>query len=160
MVHPLDAVFAKFITDFLTMFVTGVVLFSGIILHYGLPVSIDLVRVFGGFVMMGLLGLGFGSLNCVIQGFWPTWRHVWSVLTKPLFIMSGIFYTFETLPVQAQAVLWYNPLFHVIGIIRSGLFSGYHPAYVSPLYVLGLSATLFLVGAFLARRHRIRLIER
>ncbi len=109
---------------------------------------------------MGLVGLGVGTLNCVIQGFWPTWRHVWNVLTKPLFILSGMFYTFESLPPQAQAVLWYNPLLHAIGLIRSGLFSGYKPIYISPLYVLGIAGTCFVIGAYLVRRHRSFLLER
>ena len=60
-VQPLDAVFAKFITDFLTMFVIGVLLYATIILWYGLPVSLDVAAIFNGFLLMGLLGLGFGT---------------------------------------------------------------------------------------------------
>jgi capsular polysaccharide transport system permease protein len=159
-VRPLDAVLAKFLTDFLTMFVIGVLLYSGIFLYYRLPLNLDVVAIFNGFLLMGLIGLGFGTLNCVIHGFWPTWRHIWNVLTKPLFILSGMFYLFESLPPQAQAILWYNPLFHSVGMMRSGFYSGYEPTFVSPLYVIGLSATCFLVGAYLLRRHRSRLLER
>ena len=70
-------------------------LYTGIILYYDLPVTLDLAAIFNGFLLMGLLGLGFGTLNCVIFRFWPTWRHIWNVLTKPLFLISGMFYTFE-----------------------------------------------------------------
>ena len=94
-VQPLDAVFAKFITDFLTMSVVGVLLYASIIVGYGLHVSLNPAAIFNGFLLMGLLGLGFGTMNCVIQGFWPTWRHIWSVLTKPLFFISGPFYTYD-----------------------------------------------------------------
>ena len=83
-VNPLDAVIAKFVTDFLTMFLTGVLVYTFIILHHGLVVSLDLARIFNGFLLMGLVGLGFGTVNCVIYGFWPTWRHIWNVLTEPL----------------------------------------------------------------------------
>lgn len=159
-VRPLDAVFAKFITDFLTMFVVGVALLSALILWYNLPVSLDYALIFNGFLLMGLLGLGIGTLNCVIQGFWPTWRHVWSVLTKPLFFISGMFFTYESLPAQGQQVLWYNPLFHGVGMVRAGLYSGYDPAYISPLYVLGIAGSCFVVGAYLVQRHRRRLLER
>jgi capsular polysaccharide transport system permease protein len=159
-VRPLDAVLAKFITDFMTMFIIGVVFYTGIILYFGLAVTLDLVAIFNGFLLMGLLGLGLGTLNCVLYGFWPTWRHIWNVLTKPLFIISGMFYTFETLPPQAQAILWYNPIIHVIGLIRSGFYPGYDAAYVAPLYVLGIALSFFLIGAYLLRRHRITLLER
>ena len=159
-VQPIDAVIAKFFTDFLTMFVVGVLLFSGIIFYYGLPLHVDLAAAFNGFLLMGLLGLGIGTLNCVIFGFWPTWRNIWNVATKPLFIMSGMFYTFESLPPQAQAILWWNPLFHMVGMVRGGFYPGYEPLYVTPLYVLGIAGSTFVVGAYLLRRHASALLER
>jgi capsular polysaccharide transport system permease protein len=158
-VGPLDAVMAKFIVDFMTMLITGLLLFSAIILYYDLPLSLDVVAIFNGFLLMGLLGLGFGTLNCVIFRFWPTWRHIWNVLTKPLFLVSCMFYTFESLPPQAQRLMWYNPLCHGIGMVRSGFYSGYDALYVSPLYVLGVALSSFLVGAYLLRRHRTALLE-
>lgn len=158
-VRPLDAVLAKFITDFLTMFVVGVLLFTGIILHQDLPVHVDAAAVFDGFLMMGLLGLGIGTLNCVLFGFWPTWRNIWNVLTKPLFILSGMFYTFESLPPEAQAIMWYNPLIHCIGLVRDGFYGGYEALYVTPLYVLGIAGTSFALGAYLLRRHAGTLLE-
>lgn len=159
-VQPLDAVFAKFITDFLTMFVIGVILFSAIILWNGLPVSLDVAAIFNGYLLMGLLGLGFGTMNCVIHGFWPTWRHIWNVLTKPLFFVSGMFYTFELMPPKAQAWLWWNPLIHGVGLMRSGLYSSYDPDYINVAYVLVVALSLFVVGAYLLRRHGTRLLER
>lgn len=159
-VSPLDAVLAKFITDFLTMFVVGVLLYTSIILWYGLQVSLNFALIFNGFLLMGLIGLGIGTLNCVLFGFWPTWRNIWTVLTKPLFILSGMFYTFESMPREAQGILWYNPLIHAIGLIRSGFYSSYEPTYVAPLYVLGLAAGTFLLGAYLLRRHASALLER
>jgi capsular polysaccharide transport system permease protein len=159
-VQPLDAVFAKFLTSFVTLFVVGVLLYTGIILFYQLPVALDLGRIFAGFLLMGLLGLGLGTLNCVLFGFWPTWRNVWNVLTRPLFIASGMFYTFDSLPPQAQAVLWYNPLIHAVGLMRSGFYGAYDASYVQPLYVLGLAGGLFVVGAFLLRRHAVALLEK
>ena len=159
-VRPLDAVFAKFVTDFLTMFVVGLLLFTWIIRSQGVPVNLDLAAIFNGFLLMGLLALGIGTLNCVLFSFWPTWRNVWGVMTKPLFIMSGMFYTFEAMPRQLQGVLWYNPLLHCIAYVRSGFYGGYDPTYVSPLYVLGVSGTTFLLGAYLLRRHASALIEK
>jgi capsular polysaccharide transport system permease protein len=159
-VSPLDAVFAKFLTELLTMFVVGVLLYTGIIVYYGLPVSLDLTAIFTAFLLMGLLGLGFGTMNCVLQGFWPTWRNVWNVVTKPLFILSGMFYLYESLPREAQAILWYNPLLQSVGLMRSGFYSAYDPDYVSLPYVLGLALGIFVVSAYLLRRHRIVLLER
>lgn len=158
-VRPLDAVLAKFVTDFLTMFIVGLLLFVGIIRYNALPVNLDLAAIFNGFLMMGLLGLGIGTLNCVLFGFWPTWKNIWNVLTKPLFILSGMFYLYESMPRQLQEILWYNPLLHCIGLVRSGFYGGYEALYVAPGYVLVLAGTSFLVGAYLLRRHTSVLLE-
>ena len=82
-----------------------------------------------------LLGLGVGTLNCVLFGFFPTWKNVWGVLTRPLFLVSGVFFTFDTVPPAFQEVLWYNPLAHVIGVMRSGFYGTYEAHYVSYPYV-------------------------
>lgn len=158
-VRPLDAVLAKFITDVLTMFVVGLLLYAGIIFWFALPVHLDPAAAFNGFLLMGLLGLGIGTLNCVLFGFFPTWKNVWNVLTKPLFIMSGMFYTFESLPTQVQAIMWYNPLIHAVGLSRAGFYAGYDPHYVSPLYVLAIAGSTFVLGAYLLRRHASALLE-
>ena len=159
-VRPLDAVFAKFITDFLTLFIVGVLLYVGLIRYYALPVNLDLAAIFNGFLMMGLLGLGIGTLNCVLFGFWPTWRNIWNVLTKPLFILSGMFYIFETMPPRLQEILWYNPLIHCIGLLRSGFYAGYHPLYVESALRAGSRRHDLLMGVYLLRRHASALLER
>ena len=90
--------------------------------------------------LAAVLGLGVGTLNCVLFGFFPTWKNVWAVLTRPLFILSGVFYVYETVPAKFQAVLWWNPLVHVIAVMRAGFYGTYHPQFVSYPYVLGIGA--------------------
>lgn len=158
-VTALDTVFAKFVLDTLTMFVVAMLLFSGIILAYGVEVHFDPAAAALSFGLAALLGLGIGTMNCVLVGFFPTWQNFWSVLTRPLLIMSGLFYTFQSLPVQAQAVLWYNPLIHVVGLMRAGFYGTYEASYASPAYVLAIALSLFVVGAYLLRRHSSSLIE-
>ena len=87
--------------------------------------------------MAALLGLGVGTLNCVLIGFFPTWKNVWGVVTRPLFLVSGIFYTYDSVPAAFQHVLWYNPLVHVVGMMRSGFYGVYRDEYISVPYVLG-----------------------
>ena len=58
-----------------------------------------------------------------------------------------------------KTVLWYNPIAHVIGEMRSGFYGGYPADYVSYTYVLGIALTLFVIGAYLLRRHTSFLIE-
>ena len=158
-VSVLDAIFAKFVLNFMTVTLVGLLLFWGIITFQGLHVTLDPAMLVLGTVMASAIGLGVGALNCVLFGFFPTWKNVWAVLTRPLFIVSGIFFTFESAPKAFQEVLWFNPITHAIAVMRSGIFGIYDPQFVSLPYVFGLSGGLFVVGAWLARRHAGYLID-
>jgi capsular polysaccharide transport system permease protein len=158
-VSVLDAVLAKFALNFLTVFLVAIALYAGIILGAGLYVVLDFGQIVLAFLLASLLGLGVGTLNCVLFGFFPTWKNIWSVLTRPLFIVSGIIFTYESVPENFQAVLWWNPLVHVIGVMRAGFFGTYHPEFVSLPYVLGVTLVTFVTGGYLMRRHASYLIE-
>lgn len=158
-VSTLDAVLAKFVLNFLTIFVVALVLFGGIILLGDIAVNLDLGAAAAAFGLAALLGLGVGTLNCVLNGFFLTWRNIWSVLTRPLFFLSGIFFTYESVPPEFQTYLWYNPLIHIIGLMRAGFYGTYDPYYVSYSYVLGIAGGTFVIGAYLLRRHSSFLIE-
>jgi capsular polysaccharide transport system permease protein len=158
-VTALDAVFAKVVLNFLTIFLIATILVAGTIIGFGLHVNLDLAHVALALLMAAALGIGVGTMNCVLFGFFPTWKNVWSVLNKPLFIVSGIFFLYESVPRSFQEVLWWNPLVHVIAVMRQGFYGTYQPQFVSYSYVLGLALTLFVVGAYLLRRHQSSLIE-
>ena len=63
------------------------------------------------------------------------------------------------MPPEFQVYLWYNPLVHVIGLMRAGFYGTYDPYYVSYAYVLGISLGSFVIGGYLLRRHSSFLIE-
>ena len=56
-------------------------------------------------------------------------------------------------------MLWYNPMLTIIGEMRAGFYGGYPADYVSYTYVFGIALTLFVIGAYLLRRHASFLIE-
>jgi capsular polysaccharide transport system permease protein len=158
-VTVLDAVFAKFALNFMTVLLIALALVGGILIVVQPYVTLDLGAVALAFLLAALFGLGVGTMNCVLFGFFPTWSNIWSVLTRPLFILSGIFFTFESVPAEFQAILWWNPLVHVISIMRSGFYGFYDPMFVSIPYVLGIALFLFVTGAYLLRRHASYLLE-
>jgi capsular polysaccharide transport system permease protein len=158
-VTPLDTVLAGALLELLTMSVVAAVLFTGIILVDDVVVNFEPIRVVRAFAMASCLGLGVGTLNCVLFGFFPTWKNVWGVLNRPLYLISGIFFTFDSAPPAMQEVLWYNPIAQIIGEMRAGFYGAYRADYVSDLYVFGVALSLFVVGAYLLRRHASFLIE-
>ena len=155
----LDAVLAKFLLNMLTQLTVAVVLFVGIAAVFRPLINLDLAAVARALALAAVLGLGIGTLNCVLFGFFPTWKNVWGVLTRPLFILSGVFFIYESVPPEFQAVLWWNPLVHVIAVMRSGFYGTYHPQFVSYPYVLVIGLATFVLGAYLLRRHASFLLE-
>ena len=158
-VTPLDAVLANFLLSVLTMLVVATILFTAIIAVQDVHVNFDPPRVALAMGMAAVLGLGVGTLNCVLIGFFPTWKNLWAVLTRPMFLVSGIFFTYDSVPTAFQHVLWYNPLVHVVGVMRSGFYGVYRDEYVSVPYVMGFAMVTFVIGAWLLRRHASHLIE-
>jgi capsular polysaccharide transport system permease protein len=158
-VTVLDAVFAAFILVLLTQLVVAALLFVGIVQIADVDINLDLGAIAVAFGLAAALGLGIGTLNCVLFGFFPTWKNVWSVLTRPLFLLSGVIFTYESVPVQFQHILWWNPLIHVTALMRSGFYGTYDPTFVSYPFVLGVGLVSFVIGAYLLRRHAAWLIE-
>jgi capsular polysaccharide transport system permease protein len=107
-----------------------------------------------------LLGLGVGVMNCALMGLFPLWEVIWSILTRPLFIASGIFFLYDTLPPLAQDVLWYNPLIHITGLMRTGFYATYTAAYVSHIYVLAVALGLLAMGLILMGRYHREILNR
>ena len=117
-----DALLARFLLNSLTSILISILLFSGILAVVDSRATLNLPPIVAAFGLSMLLGLGVGTLNCALSGLFPLWEVAWSIFTRPLFIASGIFYLFETLPQLAQDILWYNPLIHILGLMRTGFF--------------------------------------
>ena len=158
-VSPLDAIFGKFIIEFMTMLIVGVLLTGGITDLLPASDSLDPLSALAGFTLAGMIGLGTGTINCVLFGLFPTWRHVWSVLTRPLFVLSGAFFIVEAMSRSRCATVLFNPLVHAIALVRKGFYASYDPYYVSYPYVLGIRSSLFTIGAYLLRRYDSWLLD-
>lgn len=159
MVTPLDAVIARTILSVITVILIVMIVFFGTYLIVGEPSRIDMAPLILSFTLSAMLGTGIGTLNAVIFTFIPVWTSIWKIINRPLFIISGIFYTFESMPTEVQELLWWNPLVHVIGLCRVAMFSIYDGHYISIGYVLAISFGTFIPGAYLLQRHKTRMLE-
>lgn len=148
----LDAVLARFLLAALTEFMVAFIVFAGILAVFDARVIPDYPLILEAMALALFLGLGVGTMNCWLMTRFQIWQRVWAVLTRPLFLVSGIFFLFETVPEAIRNLLWFNPLVHVIGLMRRGFYTGYEALWLSRLYVLGVAGVLFAVGIMLLRR--------
>lgn len=156
----IDAVLARFIVNMMTEIMVAGIVFGGILLFFDTRVIIHVPTIAGALLLSGLLALGVGTLNCYLFMRFLILERVWSIITRPLVLASCIFYVFDFLPKVIRDILWYNPLVHIVGLMRHGFYSTYDAAYVSVLYVVGLSASLLVLGLILLRKNQYSLLQK
>ena len=155
-----DAVLARFLLNSLTSILVSAILLTGILTVTETQTALSLPPIVTAMALAMILGLGVGVLNCVLIGLFPLWELTWSIITRPLFIASGIFFLYDTMPPLAQEILWYNPLVHITGLMRTGFYPTYTAAYVNEFYVLGISLVLLAMGLILMGRYHRDILNR
>nr|WP_261332573.1 ABC transporter permease [Mameliella sediminis] len=156
----LDAILARFLLNMMTQILVSYLLIGAILLFTETRVVMDGTVIARAYALTGMLALGVGSFNCFMLLRFPLYQQFWSVLTRPLFLISCIFFLYDTIPDPYHDWLWYNPLIHVIGLMRSGVYPNYNAPYVSELYVLGFSLVSLVLGLLFLRRHHKNALER
>lgn len=148
-----DAILARFFLQVLIHSMVFVVVMAGILILFETRALIHLPSILLSLSMAASLGLGLGVLNAYLFPSFPIYKSIWGIVTTPLFIMSTILYAYEDLPQIGQDLLWYNPLVHIVGIMRRGFYGIYDASWASPAYVFGLAAVLALMGFVLLGRY-------
>ncbi len=155
-----DALLARFLLNSVTQILVGAILIFGILALEDAHAVFYAPPVLEALGLAMLMALGVGTVNCVLIGLFPIWDTVWSIITRPLFLASGVLFIYEDLPVTAQKILWYNPLMHITGLLRTGIFPTYSADYVSPLYVVTIALTLLTLGLILMGRYHRDVLNR
>jgi capsular polysaccharide transport system permease protein len=155
-----DALLARLLLNSLTGIVVAALLFFGIMTVIEHRAVLDLPPVVLAFALAILFGFAVGAINAVLMGLYPLWDVAWSIITRPLFIASGVLFIYEDLPRIAQDILWYNPLMHITGLLRTGFYPSYEAAYVNFPYVIGCSLVLLALGLVLMGRFHRDILNR
>ncbi len=155
----IDAVIARAALAALTGAAVFVIIIIGIFAVFHPRTAIEIGPILTGFAICILVGLGVGMTNCWLIARYPVWQQLWSIVSRPLFLASGLFYIYEDLSRGAQEVLWWNPLFHATSIVRSGFYPTYDAAWASPAYALGWGMTTTALGLALLRVGHAEVLE-
>lgn len=102
--------------------------------------SLDMFLCIVSIVYVGIAGAFFSSSMTRLT---PLWGTIWSYMGRPLWYLSGIFFTLSTLPHNARRYMTFNPLAHMIEWWRSASLSQFESTAYSPTFVI-VSATIVL----------------
>ncbi|MCR8550909.1 ABC transporter permease [Salipiger sp. P9] len=155
-----DAILARLILDVITKLLVGYIVLGGIMIVLETRTTPDLPIILQSYALMIMLGLGIGTLNCYLFSRFPLYHKGWSIVTRPLFIISGVIFLFDDVPLPFRDYLWYNPLVHPIGLMRRGFYPTYDAPYVSLLYPSLVAIISLTLGLMLLRRYHRDLLSR
>ncbi|MFN3971083.1 MAG: ABC transporter permease [Gemmobacter sp.] len=155
----IDVIAARFLLASMTKLIIYSIVMMGILLIYDINPLFKYDYLLLGLCMALLMGLSVGVLNCTLFHFFPIWDRVWSLISRPLLILSGVIILPESVPLPYREWLSWNPLVHIIATVRMGIYATYQPGYVSVVYVLGICAILLPTALFLMRRYWRMLID-
>jgi capsular polysaccharide transport system permease protein len=157
-VLPVDLALARALLELVTH--TGVFL-ALMTLHavFARKLAVDQpLLVLAGLGLAGLLGTGLGLIFCGLAQLSSVVERIRGPLLRPLFWVSGIFFTAASLPETVRQGFLWNPVLHCTELVRGGWFAAYD-AHVEVGYVLHWTLYLALAGLLLERlvRQRIEL---
>lgn len=156
-VKPNDVIFARFILETVTMLIVVLVFFAGLQLAARYEVVISFSAFTAALAATVFLALGVGMFNAVVSVLYPLWGRLFGLMRLPIFLLSGIFYVPKQMPVNAQAVLEWNPVLHCVEWLRTASYLSYDPL-LDRGYVMWFAATAFTLGFALERAYRYRLL--
>ncbi len=157
LVRPLDLVVARILLELATQVVVFIVMIAGIAMYRGGLEFHDLLTTMVGLLLASALGGSLGLTLCGLTAFSPSVERIQGPLLRPLFWVSGLFYPATALPLNLKHLSGYNPVLHVVEMVREGWLPGYAAYQTSVSYVLAWILTLTFVGLALERVARRRL---
>lgn len=156
----LDAILARFLLNALTFSTVFCIVISGVLIFDETRTVISIQPILIGLIICALMGLGVGMMNCLLIGLFPVWDVIWKILTRPMFIGSGVIFIYEDMPSTVQNILWWNPILHATGLVRTGFYPNYYASYTSLVYCFAVSMILIAFGLLLLWRNHGKIINR
>ncbi len=156
-VQPLDLVLARSVLEAATFVAVFMLLLGGhALLEQRLVIDSPLTTI-AGMAMASLLGTTMGLIFCGLGQISTAPERARGPMMRPLFWISGIFFTAETLPAEARQAMLLNPLLHATEMVRDGWFVSYHDRHIDVPYVMSWILVMALIGLLLERTVRRRI---
>lgn len=149
----LDALIARFLVAVMTKLVIFALVLTAIIELYGLNPYFSYGHIAKALLMAMGLGMAIGTVNCLLFAFLPLYDRIWAMVTRPLILFSAVIFLFESVPLPYRDWLWWNPIIHMVGAMRAGLYPTYNDDYVSVTYIIVLIAIFLPTALFFMRRY-------
>ena len=117
-VKPMDTVIARTIVETGLYAIVFLTLSLGIFYLAEEVILNDFPLMVISFVLLSLTAFGFGLLLMVLGHKYPPLKNFLPVITRPLWFISGVFFSIRSLPENIIPWLSWNPILQAIELIR------------------------------------------
>lgn len=145
-VQPISAVIAVGLFELLTkMFVLMGIVIIMFLLEMDIKIADPLLFI-SCFLLLWVCSMTIGLIFGIAEMFVPEIGKVRSLASRPLFFISGVFFSLQDVPQEYWYLLDWNPILHAIELSRYAAYPSYGDAGVSLNFLLSVS----FIGLFSA----------
>lgn len=155
-VKILDLVLSRVLLEFTTYFIIFLIMVSAVAMAEYEPVNVEHpLQVLLSLLLLSITGFGAGCMFGSVAAIFPTVsKLIENSISRPLFWISGVFFTMESLPSQIQLILQWNPVMQLIMMLRSAFFTGYDFELFKPGFILLFILIIVFMGLLMQRALR------
>lgn len=148
-VAPVDTIVARYILQLVTTVAVAVVVMSVIIATMRVPPEISWPPIIEAAFIASILGLGVGLSNNVLFIKYPLYEKVYAIISRPIYLISGVFFLPDAIPHPYKDIVLLNPLIHVTMHFRTGFYDEYRALGLDINYAYGFAFLTFFFGMVL-----------
>ncbi|MBW6420184.1 ABC transporter permease [Rhizobium sp. XQZ8] len=144
-VAPVDAVVARFILQGATSVVVTGVIIGAELLTGRYEVRLNWAPILEAIGLAWIFAFGIASLNIVLFDSYPLYQKVYSIVTRPLLLLSGVLFLPNSMPEPMKGYILSNPIAHIIILFRRGFYGqGGADGLNLQFLIITSTATLFM----------------
>ncbi|MFB0492042.1 capsular polysaccharide transport system permease protein [Methylobacterium sp. OAE515] len=145
-----DVIFARILVEIVTGFLALLVIIAVLVSIGANPVPADPFVAMCAYLSAILLGIGIGTINVAIIGFFPGWLLGYALLSIILYISSGVMFLPSYMPDKIYSWMKYNPVLQLAEWMRSAYYP-YARIEIDYLYVLMFALISVSIGLYLVK---------
>ncbi|RUP23205.1 ABC transporter permease [Methylobacterium sp.] len=145
-----DVVLSRILVEIVTGFLALLVVVSVLVIIGTNPIPADPFVAMCGYLAAILLGIGIGTINVAIIGFFPGWMIGYALFSIILYISSGVMFLPSFMPDKIYYWMKYNPALQCAEWVRSAYYP-YAGIQVDGLYVVMFALTSATIGLLLIK---------
>jgi len=150
-----DMLLSAALLELLNALVVSALVWGMISLVFGSAPVQNPLQTFEGLLLTAYIATSFGRLVAILGLISETAKHLIPVVIRPLFWISGVFFTASELPPKVLHYLYWNPLLHAVEVTRTSVFIDYDSQFYD-IRVPLLMSSGFLIASYIIQSAVLR----